>query len=213
MSAAEPPRAARTKRRTRIQQENEEKILDSALEAFSVHGFKGATLDAIAEGAGMSKPNLLYYFRRKEDIHAALMEGLLDEWLEPLDALSAEGDALAEIRAYLRLKLQMARDRPRESRLFASEIMSGAPRIEAYLHGRLKEMVAQKVEVIRTWIADGKIRPVDPWHLIFAIWSTTQHYADFDVQVRIVMGVEGDGHIDDAARFLEELFLKGLAPN
>lgn len=212
MTVAEPPRAARTKRRTRIQQENEEKILDSALEVFSQHGFKGATLDAIAEGAGMSKPNLLYYFRRKEDIHAALMEELLDAWLEPLEALSAEGDAMREIRAYLRRKLDMARERPRESRLFASEVMSGAPRIEEYLHGRLKALVAEKVEVIRAWIAAGKIRRVDPYHLIFAIWSTTQHYADFDVQVRIVMGVEGDGHIDDAARFLEDLFLKGLAP-
>lgn len=212
MTGAEPPRAARTKRRTRIQQQNEGKILDSALEAFSQHGFKGATLDQIAEGAGMSKPNLLYYFRRKEDIYAALMEGLLDEWLEPLEALSADGDPMREIRAYLRRKLDMARERPRESRLFASEVMSGAPRIEAYLHGRLKALVEEKAEVIRAWIRAGKIRRVDPHHLIIAIWSTTQHYADFDVQVRIVLGVQGDGHIDDAARFLEDLFLRGLAP-
>lgn len=211
--APEPPRAARTKRRTRIQQENEEKILDSALEAFSQHGFKGATLDQIAEGAGMSKPNLLYYFRRKEDIHAALMTAMLEEWLEPLAAITEEGDAMKEIRAYVRRKLDMAREKPRESRLFASEVMSGAPRIESYLSGNLKDLVDEKAEVIRAWIRDGKIRKVDPYHLIFAIWATTQHYADFDVQVRAVLGVEGDGHIDDAARFLEGLFLRGLAPD
>ena len=212
MTEAQAPRAARTKRRTRIQQENEEKILDSALEAFSQHGFKGATLDAIADGAGMSKPNLLYYFRRKEDVHAALMERLLEQWLEPLETLTPEGDPMREIRAYLRLKLEMARDHPRESRLFASEIMSGAPRIEDYLKGHLKTLVDEKAKVIEAWAAAGKIRKVDPYHLIFSIWATTQHYADFDVQVRMVLGTEGDGHIEDAARFLEGLFLKGLAP-
>lgn len=211
MNAHDAPRAARTKRRTRIQQENEEKILESALEAFSQHGFRGATLDQIAEGAGMSKPNLLYYFRRKDDIHAALMTRMLDEWLEPLEALSAEGDPEREIRAYIRRKLDMARAAPRESRLFASEVMAGAPRIERYLTGRLRALVEEKAEVIRAWSRDGKIRRVDPHHLIFAIWATTQHYADFDTQVRLVLGVEGDGHIDDAARFLEGLFLNGLA--
>ena len=212
--APDSPRAARTKRRTRIQAENEEKILDSALDAFAQHGFRGTTLDQIAEGAGMSKPNLLYYFRRKEDIHAALMTRLLEEWLEPLEAFSAQGDPMREIRAYIRRKLEMAREKPRESRLFASEIMSGAPRIEEYLSGRLKALVDEKTRVIRAWIADGKIRRVDPHHLIFAIWATTQHYADFDVQVRLLLDAKAgaDGHLDDAARFLEELFLRGLAP-
>ena len=208
-----PPRAARTRRRTRIQKENEAKILDSALEAFSQHGFRGATLDQIAEGAGMSKPNLLYYFRRKDDIHEALMTRLLDAWLEPLEELSADGDPMAEIRAYIRRKLDMARDKPRESRLFASEIMGGAPRIHGYLSGRLKALVEEKAGVIRGWIAAGKIRRVDPYHLFFSIWAVTQHYADFDVQVRLLLDApEGDGHLDDAARFLEGLYALGLAP-
>ncbi len=206
------PRAARTRRRTRIQEANEEKILDAGLEAFAAHGFRGATLDQIAEGAGMSKPNLLYYFRRKEDIHAALMTRLLDEWLAPLQALSAEGDPMQEIRAYIRRKLDMAREKPRESRLFASEVMSRSAAVEPYLSGRLKALVDEKCEVIREWIRAGKIRRVEPHHLIFSIWATTQHYADFDMQVRAVLAVEGDGHMDDAARFLESLYLRGLAP-
>lgn len=214
VTESQAPRAARTRRRTRIQRENEEKILEAALEAFAQHGFRGSTLDQIAEGAGMSKPNLLYYFRRKDDIHAALMERMLEEWLEPLEALSPEGDPMREIRAYIRRKLDMARDKPRESRLFASEIIAGAPRIEGHLSGRLKALVDEKAEVIRDWSRQGKIRRVDPYHLIFSIWATTQHYADFDAQTRIVLDApEGDGHFDDAARFLEELFRRGLAPD
>ncbi|WP_269930696.1 TetR family transcriptional regulator C-terminal domain-containing protein [Aminobacter sp. HY435] len=200
--------------RTRIQKEKREVILEAALEVFSTNGFRGSTIDQIAEAAGMSKPNLLYYFRRKEDIHETLMHRLLATWLAPLKELDDIGDPMTELRGYIRRKLEMARDYPRESRLFANEILQGAPRIMAMLEGELKTLVDEKVEVIRGWMRSGKVARADPWHLIFAIWATTQHYADFDVQVRAVLGPDrgGDGRFEDAARFLEQLFLEGLRP-
>lgn len=206
------PRAAKTQRRTRIQEEKEEQILEAALDVFSRHGFRGATIDEIADVAGMSKPNLLYYFRTKEAMHRALIERVLDTWLDPLREFDAEGNPESEIRSYIRRKLEMARDFPRESRLFANEILRGAPLIEDELKGPLKALVDEKAEVIRAWAKAGKIAKCDPYHLIFSIWSTTQHYADFDVQVRAVLGQEkdGEGRFEDAARFLEQLFLGGL---
>lgn len=206
------PRAARTQRRTRIQEEKEEQILEAALEVFSANGFRGSTIDQIADVAGMSKPNLLYYFRTKEAMHRALIDRVLDSWLDPLRAFDAEGNPVAEIRSYIRRKLEMARDFPRESRLFANEVLQGAPRIVDELKGPLKQLVDEKAEVIRSWAKAGKIAKCDPYHLIFAIWSTTQHYADFDVQVRAVLGQEnaGEGRFEDAARFLERLFVDGL---
>ena len=200
--------------RSRIQTEKREAILEAALDIFSIHGFRGATIDQIASAAGMSKPNLLYYFRRKEDIHAALIQRLLDTWLAPLRALDDDGDPVAELRSYIRRKLEMARDFPRESRLFANEILQGAPRILAMLEGELKSLVDEKAVVIRGWMKSGRIARTDPYHLIFAIWATTQHYADFDVQVRAVLGPDrgGDGRFEDAARFLEQLFIEGLRP-
>lgn len=207
------PRAARTLRRTRIQEEKEEQILSAALDVFSQHGFRGTTIDQIAEVAGMSKPNLLYYFRTKEAIHRALIDRVLQTWLDPLRAFNAAGDPEQEIRSYIRRKLEMARDFPRESRLFANEILQGAPHIEDELKGPLKALVDEKAEVIRAWARAGTIAKCDPYHLIFSIWSTTQHYADFDVQVRAVLGQDqsGEGRFDDAARHLEQLFLNGLA--
>ena len=203
---------AAPRRRTRIQQEKRELILEAALEVFSANGFRGSTIDQIAEAAGMSKPNLLYYFRRKEDIHTTLMQRLLDTWLAPLRELDDIGDPLTELRSYIRRKLEMARDYPRESRLFANEILQGAPRIMPLLEGELKSLVEEKVEVIKGWMRAGKIAETDPWHLIFSIWATTQHYADFDVQVRAVLGPDrgGDGRFEDAAQFLEHLYLDGL---
>lgn len=200
--------------KTRIQREKRDLILDAALDVFSQHGFRGATIDQIAEAAGMSKPNLLYYFRSKEAIYEELIHGLLDVWLAPLREIDDVGDPLQELRAYIRRKLEMARDFPRESRLFANEILQGGPRITAMLEGELKPLVDEKAAIIRGWSRDGRIANVDPWHLIFAIWATTQHYADFDAQVRVVLGPlrGGDGRFEDAARFLEKLFLDGLRP-
>lgn len=207
------PRAAKTQRRTRIQEEKEELILEAALEVFATNGFRGSTIDQIAEVAGMSKPNLLYYFRTKETMHRALIERVLDSWLDPLREFDAEGNPVTEIRSYIRRKLEMARDFPRESRLFANEVLQGAPRIEDALMGPLKSLVDEKARVIRAWAKAGKIAKCDPYHLIFAIWATTQHYADFDVQVRAVLGPDraGEGRFEDAARFLELLFVNGLA--
>lgn len=197
--------------RTRIQEKNTAAILDAALEVFSQAGFRGATLDAIARTAGLSKPNLLYYFASKEAIHVALLSGLLDLWLDPLRELDDLGEPVEEIVDYVLRKLEMAREFPRESKLFANEIVQGAPRILGIIEGPLKALVDDKAALIRGWARDGRIAPVDPYHLIFSIWATTQHYADFDTQVRGILG-PGDGHFADAAGFLEHMFRSALAP-
>ena len=205
---------ARVRPKTRIQREKQDRILEAALEVFSVNGFRGATIDQIAEAAGMSKPNLLYYFPRKDEVYQRLIAELLTMWLAPLQEMDAEGDPIPEIRSYIRRKLEMARDFPRESRLFANEILQGAPRIIGMLEGDLKALVDEKAKVITGWMDAGRLNRADPYHLIFSIWATTQHYADFDVQVRAVLGKDrnGDGRFHDAALYLEQLFMHGLQP-
>jgi TetR/AcrR family transcriptional regulator len=198
--------------RTRIQKRNTEVILDAALEVFSAHGFRGATLDAIAEVAGLSKPNVLYYFASKEAIHAALLIQLLDTWLDPLRDLDPNGDPVEEILGYVARKLEMARAYPRESRLFANEIVQGAPRMMAEIEGPLRSLVDETAAMIRGWIAEGRLAALDPHHLIFSIWATTQHYADFDVQVRAILQARDDSHFDDAAVFLADLYRRALTP-
>lgn len=195
--------------RTRIQQKNRSAILAAGLEVFSQFGFRGTTLDQIAEAAGLSKPNLLYYFNSKEAIYTELLTGLLKTWLDPLIAMDDAGDPVAEIIGYAKRKLSMSRDFPRESRLFANEILQGAPHISDALHGELKDLVAQKAKVIRGWQAAGKIADVDPHHLIFSIWSLTQHYADFDVQVRAVLPIEDA--FPGAEAHLEHMLRRTLA--
>ncbi|MEW9921171.1 TetR family transcriptional regulator C-terminal domain-containing protein [Marimonas sp. MJW-29] len=199
-----------TKKPSRIQRRNRRVILDAALDVFSRHGYRGATLDQIAAEAGLSKPNILYYFDGKEDIHVTLLSQLMDTWLDPLVEMKPDGDPVEEILAYVRRKLDMARELPRESRLFAGEILQGAPRMRPELEGHLKPLFDEKCALIATWIEQGRLPPLDPRHLIFSIWATTQHYADFETQVSLLMDGESDTHAS-AARHLETMFRKFLS--
>lgn len=195
---------------TRIQRRNRRKILDAALDVFSAQGFRGATLDQIAGVAGLSKPNLLYYFDSKEAMHRALLDELLDIWLAPLRAMNPEGEPRAEIMGYMRRKLQMSREFPRESRLFANEVLQGAPRLGDEISGDLKTLVDETARLVRRWSAAGQIAPVDPYHLIFSIWALTQHYADFDAQIRMIR--DGADPMEGAEAHLEMLFDRLLRP-
>lgn len=199
-----------TKPLTRIQQKNSETILEAALEVFSAYGFRGATLDQIADVAGLSKPNLLYYFASKEAMHQALLTRLLDTWLDPLREMDEDGDPITEILGYVRRKIELSRDYPRESRLFANEILQGAPRMRDAIEGDLKALVDEKSAVLTAWMDQGRIARLPPQHLIFSIWALTQHYADFDVQVRAVLGTDHDPFAE-AGDFIETLFSKLLA--
>jgi TetR/AcrR family transcriptional regulator len=196
---------------TRIQARNRSAILEAGLEVFAERGFRGATVQAIADGAGMTKPNLLYYFPSKEAVYLELLRSLLGTWLAPLRALDPGGEPLAEILAYVRRKLDLSRSHPRESRLFAGEVLRGAPRLGAELSGPLRTLVDDRAGVIAGWMDQGRLRPLDPHHLIFSVWALTQHYADFDVQVRAVLGPERDRWAEAEAH-LDAVFRRMLAP-
>jgi TetR/AcrR family transcriptional regulator len=197
--------------KTRIQAQNNEIILAAALEVFSNYGFRGSTVDQIAQRANMSKPNLLYYFRRKEDIYVAVLEKILADWLAPFESLDERGEPVDEIARYIAAKMELSRRNPDASRLFANEILNGAPAIGGFLKGPLKALVDEKAAILAKWMMQGRLRKMDPRHLIFAIWAVTQHYADFDPQVRAVLGVEGDV-IAPAETAITALFLDGLRP-
>lgn len=195
---------------SRIQLRNRKRILDAALAVFSAHGYRGATLDQIADASGLSKPNILYYFSGKEDIHVTLLNGLMVTWLDPLRQIDPQGNPLDELLRYARRKVDMSFEFPRESRLFANEVLQGAPRIGPLLDTELKPLVDRTATVIEGWCAAGRLAPVEPRHLIFSIWATTQHYADFEAQVQ---ALTGQGDVRQAARdHIDRLFRRLLEP-
>jgi len=199
------------KTQSRIQKKNQAAILAAGLEVFARYGFRGSTLDQIAQAAGLSKPNILYYFASKDAIYVALLSRLLENWMKPVYEINPAGEPVEEILKYAKIKLEMSREFPTESRLFANEILQGAPRIEDVLSGELRNTMQSLAKVIEGWIKQGRIRPVHPHHLFFSIWSVTQHYADFDKQVRAVMGDE-DPFVG-AEAYLEDMIRRMLTPD
>jgi TetR/AcrR family transcriptional regulator len=196
---------------SRIRKRNTAAILAAALDVFAAQGFRGATLDQIARAAKLSKPNLLYYYPSKGAVYLALLGTLLEDWLEPMRAIDPDGEPVEELLAYIRSKLVMSRSHARESRLFAGEVLSGAPHIGTVLDGPLRGLVDEKAALIRGWMEEGRLAPSDPHHLIFSIWALTQHYADFAPQVQAVLG-EGRDPIAEGLHFAETLYRRMLTP-
>jgi TetR/AcrR family transcriptional regulator len=183
--------------KTRIGGENIEKILDAGLDVFSRYGFRGARIDQIAEAAGMSKPNLLYYFRTKSELYVAVLTRTLEMWLAPLREIDAGADPRDALVNYITRKIAYSRSHPQDSRLFAIEILQGAPMLRATLKDELAPLIADKVAILKRWIDQGKLGAVEPLHLLFQIWATTQHYADFAAQIELLTGKT----LDDPAFF------------
>ncbi len=178
----------KTGKRSQAVSEKRAAILTAALSLFSQFGIHGTRIEQVAEQAGVSKTNLLYYYPSKEALYIAVLRQILDIWLAPLKAFREDFTPLVAIKEYIRLKLTVSRDHPQASRLFCLEMLQGAPLLKAELTGDLKTLVDEKSAIIAGWVASGKLADVDPHHLIFMIWATTQHYADFATQVEAVTG-------------------------
>ncbi|HYR26153.1 MAG TPA: TetR/AcrR family transcriptional regulator [Aquabacterium sp.] len=170
-----------------IRQANESAILRAAERVFARAGFEGATMADIADEAGLPKANLHYYFGNKRDLYRAVLDAVLHDWLAPLDVITPEADPAHALSQYIELKMALAQERPHASRVFANELLHGAPVVLDLLRTDLRQQVLDKAAVIDAWMAQGRMAPVDSTHLFFSIWAATQTYADFDVQIRAVL--------------------------
>jgi TetR/AcrR family transcriptional regulator len=172
-----------------IRQVSVDQILAAAEKVFAQHGFEGATMARLAAAAGLPKANLHYYFGTKEGLYRAVLEGILALWLEDAAAWITPDRHPAEgLAGYVRAKMAHSRARPHASRIFAGELLRGAPRVMHYLGLELRRRVDELAPVISGWSAAGLMDPIHPVHLLFCIWAMTQTYADFDVQIRAVLG-------------------------
>jgi TetR/AcrR family transcriptional regulator len=175
-------------------------IVAAAEEVFAQHGFQGASIADIAARLGISKQNLQYYFPTKEALYKRVLDGVLDEWLERMSALAdADADPETALRSYIAAKLRYSRERPAGSRVYANEIISGAPLYGAEIRRRVVPALRTEAETLNRWVAERRIEPIDPLHLMFVLWAMTQTYADFSRQMELVMGKDALGRDDFVA--------------
>ncbi|MFT5934245.1 MAG: TetR/AcrR family transcriptional regulator [Hydrogenophaga sp.] len=171
-----------------IRQANEALILGAAEQVFARAGFGGATMAAIAQASGLPKANLHYYFGSKDVLYREVLARILHDWLAPAQAITPAADPRTAIEAYIRAKMALSAQRPHASKVFANELLHGAPVVKTLLATELRDLVTAKAAVLQGWIHEGRMAPVNPVHLFFTLWAATQTYADFDVQVCAVLG-------------------------
>lgn len=199
-------------RRTDIRRENERAILEAAEKVFAEAGFGGATMQLIADMAGLPKANLHYYFATKEDLYRKVVQQIFEIWLDAASSFDNAPGPVEGIGAYVDAKMDISRSHPHGSKVWASEVMHGAPVIQDYLETTLRDWTNGRIAVIQRWIDEGKMAPVNPRHLLYMLWATTQHYADFGHQIQTL---NGGGPLSDrqwaeAKDSVKTLVLRGI---
>lgn len=174
---------------TRSRDALQARIMQAAVEVFAEAGYAGTALASIAERAGLSKQNLLYYFPTKQILYEKVLDQVLDQWLDRMNILAdPEQDPATLLRNYIRAKLRFSREQPQASRVYAMEVISGAPVYAETMRNKILPLLKKDIAVFEAWMAAGKIAAVNTTHLLFAIWAMTQSYADFAAQMSLVLG-------------------------
>lgn len=214
MSIVKLPAAPRVKRRVINRDKLEADIVVVAVRVFAESGYEGASIATIADRAGLSKQNLMYYFPTKQALYERVLDDVLDDWLERMDSLAAgDQEPQAVLRAYVQAKLKFSREQPWASRVYAMEVIGGAQLYGAQIQRRVVPLLRKDIAVFEQWIAAGKIAPVNATHLLFAIWAMTQSYADFAPQMALVLNRKqlGKKDFDDAEQLIVDMVLAAVS--
>ncbi|MDO9640419.1 MAG: TetR/AcrR family transcriptional regulator [Pseudotabrizicola sp.] len=199
-------------KRTEIRRENERVILDAAEKVFAEAGYGGATMQLIADMAGLPKANLHYYFPTKEALYRQVVRNIFEIWLHAADTFDDAPGPVEGIGGYIEAKMAISRRHPFGSKVWASEVMHGAPVIQDYLETTLRDWTEGRMAVIQAWVDQGKMAPVDPRHLLYMLWAMTQHYADFGHQIETLNGGRplSDAQWHEATETVKTVILRGI---
>lgn len=194
-----------------IRIDNQKIILQAAVEEFAQLGFNGASMTSIAKRAELPRPNLHYYFSNKLELYQQVLMDILELWNAAFDEVSIDDDPAEAIGNYIHAKVMYSKTNPLSSKIFAAEIIHGGPNLSNFLNKDYRQWLQEKSTIIEQWSAQGKMDPVDPYHLIFMIWSATQYYADFSVQIDTIMEQPSldDSQYQDVAASIKSIILKG----
>jgi len=194
-----------------IRKENVQRIIQAAEVEFAQFGFKGASMLSIAKRADLPRPNVHYYYKSKLDLYMAVLMDILELWNAAFTHVSAADEPGEALSSYIRAKVMYAKSNPLASKIYANEMIHGAPHLSEYMAGDYRRWVNDKSQVIMEWISQGKMDPVDPFYLLFLIWGATQHYSDFSIQVNTALDQESitDQDYEKIADNLCHIILKG----
>lgn len=194
-----------------IRAHNHAVILNAAEEEFVLQGYSGATMQGIADRAQLPKANIHYYFKNKKNLYEKVLRGIIEEWNDGLVTMTVDSDPKTVIEAFVRTKLHQAFAYPNSHKLFALEVISGAPHLHDFMSTTMQEWALDKMEVMKVWHEQGKIAIKDPLQLLILIWATTQRYAEFETEIVGLLNKPAYDEQDEAraAEFLVPFILRG----
>ncbi len=203
--------ANQAKKTGNIRAKSQVKILAAARTEFVLQGYRGATVQSIADRAELPKANILYYFKNKENIYHAVLEHTLEMWDEGIGDIEVDEGPKVAIEKFIEAKVRMSFNHPEASKIYAMEIIQGAQHLKDYARTYQRKWVREKAKLFQQWIDNGEMADVDPVHLIFLIWSATQHYADFDTQILTIMNRADfeEADVEQVITFLNDIILRG----
>ena len=207
-------RTATVKRRVLNRDKLESDIVAEAVRVFAECGYEGTSIATVADNAGLSKQNLMYYFPTKQALYQRVLDDVLDEWLERMEHLADPAQDPREVlRTYIQAKLRFSREQPWASRVYAMEVIGGAQLYGEQIQNRVVPLLRKDIEVFERWIGEGRIAAVNATHLLFAIWAMTQSYADFSAQMALVLNRKQltRKDFDDAEKMITDMVLAAVA--
>ena len=203
------------RRQQDIRARNQALILTAAEEEFVLKSYRGATMQGIADRAGLPKANIHYYFKNKKNLYKVVLRSIIQEWNEGLVTMTVDSDPKTVIEKFVRTKLHQAFAHPNRHKLFAVEVISGAPHLHDFMSTIMHDWALDKVQVMKQWHQQGRIAVADPLQLLILIWATTQRYAEFEIEIVGLMGKKAYDQEDEsrAAEFLIPFILRGCGLN
>ena len=199
------------KKTGKIRAKSEQVILQAAQEEFILQGYKGASVQSIADRANLPKANVLYYFKNKENIYHAVLQLTLDMWDQGIGDIKLEDGPKKAIEKIIAAKVKMSFENPNASKIYALEIIQGAQHLKDFARTYQRKWVREKAKIFQQWIDNGEMADVNPVNLIFLIWSSTQHYADFETQILTIMNRAEyeEEDVEQVTNFLTDIILRG----
>ena len=194
-----------------IRDRNKAEICKAAIALFAAKGFEGTTIGDIAVSCGLTRTNVYYYYPDKEHIYSEIIENVIAGWDRAFEEISIDREPREAIKAYVYAKIEYSRTHAVESRFFASEILCGGKFLKRKQRLHMRQVTREWAHVIRQWISEGKLAPVDPNLFFIVLWSSTQFYAEFELVATDILNKRRLSRADfnDAAATITRVVLDG----
>ncbi|MCY4168428.1 MAG: TetR family transcriptional regulator C-terminal domain-containing protein [Rhodobacter sp.] len=188
-----------------------ERIREAAIAEFAEHGLRGTTTQAIADRAGLTKTKLHYYISGKEELYQDVIDQIIGIWADLFDGIAVSRDPETVLRAYIVRKVRFSLEHPNKVKLFTNEVMRDAGMLQDHWL-RSRADVRRSASLIESWVAEGVVRPVDPFLLLFHIWAMTEYYAVMAKQIRFFLdlGESDTVKAEHVASEIADMVLNGL---